>query len=96
MSDERRPPKSKRATALSYDESKTGSAPKVVASGRGLIAEKIIAEAKAAGVPVREDAALAQALEALELEHEIPHDLYAAVAEALAWAYRSDVKARAA
>ena len=82
----------RRATALRYEEGQ--NAPTVVATGRGLIAEKIIAEAKAAGVPVREDAALAQALAALELEKEIPGDLYAAVAEALAWAYRADVKSR--
>ena len=82
----------RRATALRYEEG--DNAPKVVATGRGLIAERIIAEAEAAGIPVREDAALAQALAALELEKEIPTDLYTAVAEALAWAYRADVSAR--
>ena len=93
MSDEQRPPeKPLRAAALSYEQGE--EAPRVVASGRGLIAERIIEEAKAAGVPVREDPALAQALAALELERTIPGELYAAVAEALAWAYRTDVKAR--
>ena len=93
MPDDKPPDKTKRATALRYEEGDT--APQVVATGRGLIAEKIIAEAKAAGIPVREDSALAQALAALELEKEIPGDLYTAVAEALAWAYRADVKAKA-
>ena len=40
------------------------------------------------GVPVRDDAALAQALARLELEAEVPEELWAAVAEALVWAYR--------
>jgi flagellar biosynthesis protein len=81
----------KRAAALRYEGS---GAPKVVAAGRGLIAEKILAAAKEAGVPVREDAALAEALSGLELGREVPEELWVAVAEALAWAYRLDVKAR--
>jgi flagellar biosynthesis protein len=83
-------PKRKRASALSYGGE---GAPKVVASGQGLIAEKIIAAASKAGVPVRRDAALAEALAKLDLGREIPDDLYAAVAEALAWAYRLDARA---
>ena len=75
----------KRAAALRYDGP---DAPRVVASGRDLVAEKILEAAQAAGVPVREDAVLAQALETLELDTEIPPELYRAVAEALAWAYR--------
>src|SRR5690348_3916037 len=84
-------PEKKRAAALRYEG--TG-APKVVAAGRGLIAEKIMAAAKEAGVPVREDAALAEALAGLELGREVPEELWVAVAEALAWAYRLDVKSR--
>jgi flagellar biosynthesis protein len=81
----------KRAAALRYEGK---GAPKVVAAGRGLIAEKILAAAREAGVPVREDAALAEALSGLELGREVPEELWVAVAEALAWAYRLDVKAR--
>ena len=93
MSDTPKPPEQpRRATALRYEEGM--EAPKVVASGRGLIADRIIEEAKAAGIPVKEDPALAQALAALELDQQIPGDLYGAVAEALAWAYRLDVGAR--
>ena len=62
-------------------------APKVVASGRNLIADRIVEEAEKAGVPVRRDAALAEALAGLEIGQEISEELYAAVAEALAWAY---------
>ena len=81
----------KRAAALRYEG--TG-APKVVAAGRGLIAEKILAAAKEAGVPIREDAALAEALSGLELGREVPEELWVAVAEALAWAYRLDLSSR--
>lgn len=77
----------RRATALRYDKDR-GGAPKVVASGRGLIAETILDRAREAGVPIREDPALSEALGRLELLDEIPEELYAAVAEALVWAYR--------
>ena len=85
------PEKPRRASALKYEG--TG-APKVVATGQGLIAERIVAAAREAGVAIREDAALAEALATLDLGREFPEDLYTAVAEALAWAYSLDVKAR--
>jgi flagellar biosynthesis protein len=81
----------RRATALKYEGL---GAPRVTAAGQGLIADRIVAAARAAGVGVREDAALVEALAGLDLGREIPEDLYAAVAEALAWAYALDVKAR--
>lgn len=77
----------RRATALRY-ESGSDAAPKVVATGAGHVADRILAAAREAGVPVREDPVLVQALEALKLEQEIPEELFAAVAEALVWAYR--------
>ena len=89
------PPDRKRATALSYRQGGEG-APKIVAQGQGLIADKILELARAAGVPIREDAALANALESLDIGMEIPEDLYVAVAEALAWAYKLDRASRAA
>jgi flagellar biosynthesis protein len=85
--DERR-----RATALHYGGGE--GAPKVVAQGQDLIADKILELARAAGVPIREDAALVNAMASLDIGQEIPEDLYVAVAEALAWAYRLDRKAR--
>jgi flagellar biosynthesis protein len=88
-------PERKRATALSYRQG-NDSAPKIVAQGQGLIADKILELARAAGVPVREDAALANALQSLEIGMEIPEDLYIAVAEALAWAYKLDRASRQA
>jgi flagellar biosynthesis protein len=85
------PEKPRRASALKYEGV---GAPKVVATGQGLIADRIVAAARDAGIAIREDAALTEALAGLELDREIPEDLYAAVAEALAWAYSLDVKAR--
>lgn len=81
----------RKATALSYEFGET--APRVVATGRGYIAERIIAAAQEAGVPVRSDPALANALAALDLGEEIPEALYRAVAETLAWAYKLDAAA---
>jgi flagellar biosynthesis protein len=83
------PRRERRVAALRY-ESGSDEAPRVVASGRGLVAERILAEARAAGVPIRDDAALAEALAGLDLGVQVPEDLYRAVAEALAWAYRLD------
>src|SRR5436189_74864 len=62
------------------------------AARRGNIAQRIIEEAKANGVPIRDDAALAEALAKLELQAEIPEDLWVAVAEALVWAHRVDLR----
>jgi type III secretion system FlhB-like substrate exporter len=89
-----KPPRkpTQRATALSYEAG--AGAPKIAASGRGLIAERILEEAERAGVPIRRDAALAEALARLEIGHEVPEELWAAVAETLAWAYGLDVRAR--
>ena len=81
----------RRATALRYEPG--NPAPTVVATGVGLIAERLIETAREAGVPITEDPALAEALGTLELGGEIPSELYAAVAETLAWAYRLDAQA---
>jgi flagellar biosynthesis protein len=83
MSGRERP---RRAAALRYDP-EAGGAPRVVATGAGLIAERIVELAQEHGLPVREDPALAEALARLELEQEIPPELFAAVAEVLVWAY---------
>jgi flagellar biosynthesis protein len=83
MATPERPP---RAAALHYRKGDT--APTLVASGRGHVADAILRAAEEAGIPVREDAALVEALAHLELGDRIPPELYQAVAEALAWAYR--------
>ena len=74
-----------RAAALRDRKGET--APALVASGRGYVAEAILKAAEDAGIPVREDAVLVEALAHLELGDRVPPELYQAVAEALAWAY---------
>ena len=77
------------ATALQYEPDKTG-APQVVATGRGELAERIIALAEAHGIPLVNDPALAQTLSKLALNTEIPPNPYLAVAQILAHLYRLD------
>jgi flagellar biosynthesis protein len=81
----------KKAAALSYEPGE-GGAPRVVASGEGHLAEKIIEIARSAEVPLVEDAALVSALLVLELGEEIPVELYEAVARVLAFIYDLDRK----
>jgi flagellar biosynthesis protein len=80
-------PEPRKAAALRYEPGRAG-APTVVAAGSGEVAERILALAREHGIPIRDDAALAQALARLALEAEVPPELWAAVAEALVWAYR--------
>lgn len=73
--------KPKQAIALSYDPN--DDAPKVVASGRGLLAEKIIEKAQEFDVPIHKDDKLADTLSRLEIGEMIPPELYEVVAEIL-------------
>jgi flagellar biosynthesis protein len=75
------------AVALKYDTA-TENAPRVIAKGRGLVAEKIIALAREQGIPMREDPDLIQMLTQIDLDREIPPSLYKIVAELLAFVYR--------
>ncbi len=87
----RRPPGIKAATALTYE---TGDeAPRVVASGHGFVAEKIIALAKEHGVKIHEDPDLVQVLVELDLGSVIPPEIYQVVAEVLAYLYRVNAAA---
>jgi len=74
------------AIALTYQAS--DSAPRVVAKGRGVIAQRIIEEAKAHQVFVHESKELVALLMQVDLDDHIPPALYLAVAEILAWVYR--------
>ena len=76
----------KSAVALAY--SQTDAAPRVVAKGRGLVAEQIIARAREHGVYVHESPELVSLLLQVDLDQRIPPQLYIAVAELLAWVYR--------
>jgi flagellar biosynthesis protein len=77
----------KRAVALRYDAARE-QAPRIVATGSGLIAERILEIAREQGIAIHEDADLTQALAALDLGMEIPEPLYRAMAEVLAFVYR--------
>lgn len=74
------------AVALAYQSGQT--APRVVAKGRGLLAEAIIERARQAGVYVHESPELVALLMQVDLDQHIPPQLYLAVAELLAWIYR--------
>jgi len=81
--------KKKKAAALKYDMEKD-SAPKVVAKGRGVVAQKIVEAARKSGVPVVENSELAALLEGVDLDETIPVELYKAVAEILSFLYKTD------
>lgn len=81
-----RPNQHKTAIALAYGDG--AYAPKVVAKGRGVLAEAIIARAKEAGVFVHESPALVSLLMQVDMDQYIPPELYLAVAELLAWLYQ--------
>jgi flagellar biosynthesis protein len=77
----------RKAAALRYAKHKE-DAPRVVAKGRGKMAERIIALAQEHQVPLVEDRQLIQMLEALDVDTQIPAELYQAVAEVLVFVYR--------
>jgi flagellar biosynthesis protein len=76
----------KSAVALTY--SQTDAAPRVVAKGRGMLAEQIILRAREHGVYVHESPELVSLLMQVDLDQRIPPQLYIAVSELLAWLYR--------
>lgn len=81
--------KRKDAIALKYN-TESDVAPKVIAKGKGLIADEIISKAKDFGVPIQEDPSLVEVLSKLEINQSIPEDLYSVVAELFAFIYRAD------
>lgn len=86
-------PARKVAVALRYDTDQE-SAPRVVAKGRGLAAERLVDTATEAGVPVRADAALARTLATLDLDAVVPPELFEALAAVIAWAYEQEALPR--
>jgi len=74
------------AIALAYRQ--TDAAPRVVAKGKGLVAEQIIARAREHGVFVHESPELVALLTQVDIDQHIPPQLYQAIAELLAWLYR--------
>ena len=79
-------PQSK-AAALQYDKGKPG-APKLTAKGKGVVAEKIIEIARANNIPLHRDADLIEILDKVEIDTEIPIEVYAIVAEIFAYIYK--------
>ena len=94
MADKEQKSKVKTAVALAYDPNEDG-APKVIASGKGALAEKIIEKAKESKIPVHEDDKLAETLSRLEIGEMIPPELYEVVAEILVFVDAMDkIKAK--
>jgi flagellar biosynthesis protein len=87
------PPADTKAVALGYDAAKD-SAPRVLASGRGYVGEKILALAQQNNIPIHKDPLLADALSSLAVDEVIPPELYQVVAEVLAYVYRIREKYR--
>ncbi len=84
------PSKVLKAVALKYELNT--SAPRVTGQGEGYVAEAILDKAKEYGIPTRNEPELVEFLMQLKLNDVVPPDLYAAVAEVLAWAYEIDGK----
>ncbi len=85
--------KDRRAVAVRYDADK-GQAPKIIATGKGGFAEEILRVAEENGIPMYEDPTLADLLSKLDLDTEIPAELYTLVAEVLAFVYQLDKMAK--
>lgn len=82
-----------RVAALRYDHPKD-RAPKLVARGDGHVAERILALAREHGIPVHADRELVDVLARLELEEDIPVEVYQVVSEILAFLYRAHLITR--
>jgi flagellar biosynthesis protein len=78
-----------RAVALRYKE-KVDQAPKVVAKGEGTIAQRIKELALENGIPIHRDDTLVELLAEIDIDREIPPELYSAIAEILSWIYRAN------
>ncbi len=89
MPDKEGPTKRQLAVALRYNEDKE-AAPRVLAKGQGMVADRILEVARQQNIPVREDPDLVEALAKLDVGSLIPTELYPAVAEVLAFVYRQN------
>lgn len=83
--------KNKKAVALGFEE-KTDYAPKVLGSGNGIIAEKIVEIARENNVPIHRDADLVEVLSVLEIDEYIPLEVYSVVAEIFTYIYEQNEK----
>lgn len=85
------PKKRQKVVALKYDQQKQ-AAPKVIASGRGELAERIVTKAREEGIPLYHDPELVEILAQLDVGLEIQPELYQAVAEVLIFIYKANQK----
>ncbi|MCF6339501.1 MAG: EscU/YscU/HrcU family type III secretion system export apparatus switch protein [Sulfurimonas sp.] len=79
----------KKAAALKYDK-ENSNAPKVIVSGKGSIAQNIIKKAQEFDVPIFANEALVNSLLDLEIDHEIPSELYQAIADIFIWLIKNE------
>ncbi|MCU6707085.1 EscU/YscU/HrcU family type III secretion system export apparatus switch protein [Paenibacillus sp. J5C_2022] len=86
-------PAIRKAVALKYEPGEK-TVPVLVAKGSGELADRIVEKARESGVPLQEDASLVEVLSKLDVDQEIPPELYTLVAEILSFVYRSDRRAR--
>ncbi|WP_191561733.1 EscU/YscU/HrcU family type III secretion system export apparatus switch protein [Metabacillus idriensis] len=85
-------PVQKKAVALRYQEKKE-TAPRVIAKGKGILADSIIEAARKNEIPVQEDPSLIEVLHIMEVDEQIPEELYLAVAEIFSFIYQVDKQA---
>jgi len=83
--------KQKEAIALQYDKQQN-SAPKVTAKGKGKTAQKIIELAELNEIPIKKDEDLVELLSKVELDKEVPAEMYKAVAEVFSFIYKMTKK----
>ncbi|MFZ2587043.1 MAG: EscU/YscU/HrcU family type III secretion system export apparatus switch protein [Alphaproteobacteria bacterium] len=83
-----------KAAALKYDRAKD-AAPMLTAKGRGAVAERIIEVAKANNIPIQSDADLVEILEKVEIDTEIPLEVYTVVAEIFSFLYKANAAKKA-
>lgn len=82
--------KNERTKAIAIRYNQNEAAPKVIAKGVGIVADNIIKAAQNNTVPIYQNKTLTSMLMAVELDREIPPELYSAIAEVLAYVYRLD------
>ncbi|SFM03369.1 EscU/YscU/HrcU family type III secretion system export apparatus switch protein [Halanaerobium salsuginis] len=81
--------KNKKTVALKYNHNQD-NAPRIIASGKGIIAEKILEKAREKNIPIREDKDVVEVLAQLNIGEEIPEELYTVIAEMLKFLYSLD------
>lgn len=82
-----------KAAALKYDKT-SGEAPKVIAAGKGELAKRIIAKANEFDIPIFANEALVNSLVDLEIDHQIPAELYQSVVEVFIWLMKNEKKVK--